>query len=80
MLGACTILEEGGLFAVSALLDRRRTSFLSPRHEDSVSFDGALERILSGTTLGERARMLSAIAHPDDREDLYRAWHAMKDA
>ena len=35
---------------------------------------------LYGKTLGERARMLISIAHPDDREGLSRAWHALKDA
>jgi 4-hydroxybutyrate CoA-transferase len=35
---------------------------------------------LYGKTLGERARMLISIAHPDDREGLYRDWHAMKNA
>ena len=31
---------------------------------------------LYGKTLAERARALLEIAHPDDREDLARAWAA----
>ena len=31
---------------------------------------------LYGKTLAERARALIAIAHPDDRDGLERAWHA----
>ena len=30
---------------------------------------------LAGKTLGERARALIQIAHPDDREALAREWH-----
>ena len=33
---------------------------------------------LFGRTLGERARALTAIAHPEDREGLERAWHAIR--
>jgi 4-hydroxybutyrate CoA-transferase len=32
---------------------------------------------LFGRTLGERARALIGVAHPDDRENLSRAWHAV---
>jgi 4-hydroxybutyrate CoA-transferase len=32
---------------------------------------------LHGKTLGERARALIAVAHPDDREQLGREWHAI---
>jgi 4-hydroxybutyrate CoA-transferase len=35
---------------------------------------------LYGSTLGERARALIAVAHPDDRESLERAWHAQRAA
>jgi acyl-CoA hydrolase len=33
---------------------------------------------LFGRTLGERAKALTAIAHPDDREGLERAWHGLR--
>ena len=33
---------------------------------------------LFGRTLGERARALTSIAHPEDRESLERAWHTIR--